>query len=1031
MDDKTVRGDSDFIPSNMNDDATYRGDNTIISSGMNTPNVNAANFDATVRVGNDTISSGVTNDSNAIIGSGFESEQVKDKDTLELNGKQFKQLKAISLDTGEAEIFLVEGEIEGKTQKAVLKLYKGREKPKEDLIQKLRSFKHEDIIKVYDYGFWQDRFGDRFFELMQYAEGGSVLDHAPIKNVKKIKDIVKETINALDFLHNNGIIHRDIKPENLFYKNSNGTDILLADFGISSITDTRVSHHRTTKMGSDLYIAPEGLRSNSLRSSKVTISKSLDYYSLGITLIVAWMGRDKFDKMLADIAGDDNKEDLIATWNDVKELGKIPLPDDMPEEIKTLIKGLTVINEEKRWSHNECTRWLKGEDVPVYKDVLISEYKPFAFDDDKIARTPEEFAQFMQEDEVLAEKYLFRGKITEWLKDAKNNKLAVLVEDLYESEFKKNKKAAVQAAIYLLNPKLPYIADDGTKCNSITELAVVVENDKDEYAKRLKSKDDTMYLFIESRGEKELADYLRSFFKKYKDNDQLAITYVIYALDPTKPFLFQHKKDKNGNTYTLIERDKIKKFAPLMFNQPEESKDYVLSEQIEAWLSFGDDQNTYDWVKYLREEIGKKNRDAMLFAIAVAFDPKMLYAATDGTTCYTKEEFASAMMKNFDKYANILTNENSNFYMWALVKRWDWELNLTKFCFTPKNHKNKLFPYNNNIALMKVIKALGNKIPYVIEGKTFNEPNELLNADSSVKNFVKKELKDLGSKTHAWLSVFFHEDPFVKFNKKGDYEDKLKEYMDFIEKISPDNELTKRYNKAVNSLPKKIQNEKSADIRFQIGRVIAVIIPMIAGILLFRYVYPDGGTTNLPGAFWNLPQWYYLVFGILGVILVFAGGEGGISTGCIGGPIVGAIAGVILYYVFYFVLSSWIITAALIIGVFGYALYTMLQEGTYGDKFLREQLYDMSDKLTFEWEPLAFAFSNKTVFESSRAQKLETYHANRKSAKLTVFMYSAIPSFVFFAVLVLLLSFDKNYDADFAAVKEFIKSIYSTIVNLF
>ena len=560
MDDKTVRGDSDFISSDMNNsDATYRGTNDIISSGFNTPLVNAANMDATVRVSGDVISADVNNGANAYIGSGFSNNDTANQDNFNLNGKIYKLIKPISLTTGEAEIFLVEGEV----GKAVLKLYKDRGKPKDDLIQKLRSFTHEDIIKVYDYGSVPDRFGERFFELMQYCEGGSVLDHSPMKNVKKIKDIVKETINALDFLHKNGIFHRDIKPENLFYKNADGSDILIADFGISSIVDTRVSHHRTTKMGSDLYIAPEGLRTNSLCSSRQTVSKYMDYYSLGITILVAWMGREKFDKMLESIAGDDNTEDVLATWNDVKEAGKIPLPDDMPEEIKTLIKGLTVLTDDKRWGHDECKRWLKGENVPVHKDVLVSEYKPFPFDDDKIALNPEQFAEFMQQDNELAEKYLFRGKITEWLKEAKNNKKAVLVEDIYESEYKKNKKAAVQAVIYLLNPNLPYISDDGTKCETIDELANVVENDVKGYKQKLKSKDDSLYLFIESKGYKDLADDLRKYFKDYKDNDDLAIQYIIYSLNPKKPFRFVHPKDKSGNKETFVQRDELKKLATL------------------------------------------------------------------------------------------------------------------------------------------------------------------------------------------------------------------------------------------------------------------------------------------------------------------------------------------------------------------------------------------------------------------------------------------------------------------------------------
>ncbi|HPN39313.1 MAG TPA: protein kinase, partial [Melioribacteraceae bacterium] len=389
MDDKTVRGDDNFIPSEMNNDSTVRGNNQIISSGFNTPNVNAAAYDSTVRFDQNGYSD--------YIGSGMGAPSQTPQGIYILNNKQYKFIKTISVTTGEADIILVEGE----NGKAVLKIYRDRNKPKLDLIEQLRAIKHDDIIRVYDYGFIPDQFGEKFFELMEFAEGGSVLDCAPINDEKKLKQILKETINAFKFLHEKGIVHCDIKPENLYYRNKNHTDVVIADFGISSIMDTRVKHHITTRKGSDFYIAPEGRQLASLRSNNVKISGAVDYYSLGVTLLVAWMGKSAFEDKIMEIAGIPDKNDyekLFIAWNDLKEKGAIPFPDNMPERIKNLICGLMVLTEDKRWGYDECTRWLKGEDVPVHKDVVYSDYEPFAFDDDKVAYNPEELAVFMQQD---------------------------------------------------------------------------------------------------------------------------------------------------------------------------------------------------------------------------------------------------------------------------------------------------------------------------------------------------------------------------------------------------------------------------------------------------------------------------------------------------------------------------------------------------------------------------------------------------------------------------------------------------------
>jgi len=1021
MDDKTVRGDNNFIPSQVNDDTTYRGDNQIISSGFNTPNVNAAAYDSTVRFDNDNF-----------IGSGFNAPPQAPPGVYILNNKQYKFVKTISVTTGEADILLVEGE----NGKAVLKIYRDRNKPKLDLIEQLRSIKHDDIIRVFDYGFIPDQFGEKFFELMEFAEGGSVLDCAPIKDEKKIKEILKETINAFKFLHEKGIVHCDIKPENLYFRNKNHTDIVIADFGISSIMDTRVKHHITTRKGSDFYIAPEGRQLTSLRSNNVKISGAVDYYSLGVTLLVAWMGKKEFENKIMEIAGLNSKDDyerLYIAWNDLKEKGQIPFPDDMPPRIKTLISGLMVITEDKRWGYDECTRWLKGEDVPVHKDVIYSDYEPFPFDDDKIAYTPEELAVFMQEDMKLAEKYLFRGKIKEWLEKAKNIKLATIIDDIAEELYSDDKKAAVQAAIYAMNKDLPYIAADGeTKCETTTEIGTTIEYNFNDYVDLLQNRNDSLYLYIESKGYGDLAETLYSYYQDFEDNPRLATFYVMYHLNPDMAFTFFHPKDKDGNEYTEVPRDNLQLFTVLFNKYMKEAKETIESQELEAWLSFGDNDYYYDAIKYLREQVGPKNKDSMVVGAAFIFDENLGYTANDRTICKTKLEVASAFMRNFDKYTGILKNDYSYFHMYAWAKNWDRELALTRHSFNFRNHKGKLFPYNEKIALMRVIRALGNEVPFEIEGETFNNPNELLNASSKVKDYVKKELKNLDSKVHAWMSVFFHEDPFAKFAKKGDYEAKLKEYMEFIEKISPNNELTKRYVEARDMIPKAIKKEKALDTRFFIGQGIAMALPVVMAYFLFMYVYPDGGNQYLPGKFWDLPGWYYIIFGILGVIFTFAGGDADLSTGCIGGPIVGAIAGIILYYIFYFVVSSYYITGGLMLILLGYALYDIFKNGnSYTSKDIQDKLFDMSDKLTFEYQPLAFAFSNEDKFDSPRISLLNDYHVRRKQDKIYILKRTVIPILVFFTVLVLLLSFDPKYDPYFVKVGEIIKSIILWIKNLF
>jgi serine/threonine protein kinase len=40
--------------------------------------------------------------------------------------------------------------------------------------------------------------------------------------------IIKTVLNAVQYLHSNGIVHRDIKPENILFRNSNLDSLVLS-----------------------------------------------------------------------------------------------------------------------------------------------------------------------------------------------------------------------------------------------------------------------------------------------------------------------------------------------------------------------------------------------------------------------------------------------------------------------------------------------------------------------------------------------------------------------------------------------------------------------------------------------------------------------------------------------------------------------------------------------------------------------------------------------------------------------------------
>jgi dual specificity tyrosine-phosphorylation-regulated kinase 2/3/4 len=73
--------------------------------------------------------------------------------------------------------------------------------------------------------------------------------------------IAKQVLEALVFIHNQGLIHCDLKPENILIKSYSRCEVKVIDFGSSCY----VTDHLSTYIQSRSYRAPEVMLS--MRSS--------------------------------------------------------------------------------------------------------------------------------------------------------------------------------------------------------------------------------------------------------------------------------------------------------------------------------------------------------------------------------------------------------------------------------------------------------------------------------------------------------------------------------------------------------------------------------------------------------------------------------------------------------------------------------------------------------------------------------------------------------------------------------------------
>jgi eukaryotic-like serine/threonine-protein kinase len=151
-----------------------------------------------------------------------------------------------------------------------------------DFINEVRVFRfeHPNIARVRDCVVEDER----LFLVMNYMPHGNLRQRHPRGTQLSWEEIVlyaKQVADALQCIHDQGVVHRDVKPENMLV-GPNG-EILLADFGIATTSYTWDSRREQQAMGTPAYIAPEQVDAKAVRAS--------DQYALG-AIMYEWLTGD-------------------------------------------------------------------------------------------------------------------------------------------------------------------------------------------------------------------------------------------------------------------------------------------------------------------------------------------------------------------------------------------------------------------------------------------------------------------------------------------------------------------------------------------------------------------------------------------------------------------------------------------------------------------------------------------------------------------------------------------------------------------
>lgn len=146
--------------------------------------------------------------------------------------------------------------------------------------QRLQALSSDHIVKVYDY-FDEN---DTSYYVMEYIDGVSLdqwaKNNGGCLSESRVKDILIQTLDALNIIHASTIWHLDIKPNNIM-RSSNG-NIKLIDFGASKLIDPDASTMTSSAIASTPGYAPL----EQMAGDMASFGPWTDFYALGATLYV-------------------------------------------------------------------------------------------------------------------------------------------------------------------------------------------------------------------------------------------------------------------------------------------------------------------------------------------------------------------------------------------------------------------------------------------------------------------------------------------------------------------------------------------------------------------------------------------------------------------------------------------------------------------------------------------------------------------------------------------------------------------------
>ena len=752
--------------------------------------VRPASLDGTIRVTNTVAPSlgldGTVRADNMYI----QQEDINDNSFL-LKGVKYINLQCLSDNSGEAQVSLVEKDGE----EYVLKIYYPNFNVNKNILRAVLNFDFEMIVRVFDYGKTYVDGKHRYYELMEYLRGGTLSEYKLGGDVDKFRRIALQGAAALAYCHECNILHKDIKPSNFFFRDKEHTELVLGDFGISSMLEKDGKAYKTTQARTPIYAAPEMY--TDVIDGVVEISPAADFYSLGMCLMALWLGGNPMSS---------NERVMMRQ----KSEGRLPHINELPERVRMIVQGLTVVNPINRWGYEQVEEWFEGGSPKVDLSSPFLKYKSFVVDPDKnlVADNIHELVPMLLENEKLAIGYLYNGKIGSWLESCGNEKLSTIVRDIVVNRYPVDQRAGLMSAIYMMEPTYPYKDVKGNLCDDVHSVAISLLSYQKEYGVLLSNPKDPLFLYLESHTKCDV-DRIRSYFTSRDPKSiHVAIMRTVFEIDPEIPLMAKYPSSTIREIVKTFGRETL----------TEDDWHSLTDGRLLSWMYSHEDHMACESLRIMTQD--QPYSSALAYKVLYNLDRESAYDLKGAFTPMQVGELLRERLKNaqylsdkeFQDEMKDMTEIGGRFSYYAQLHGWTEMYNEHNRCFDFKSEENRerLGAYDVKTALYRFCRVLGVTPTYLLPDGTElvdGRSIDLLNNTSQFRNEIRN-----GSFAQ-WMAVFYHEDPFGEFSEEYAYEHTLEEWLMTLGKIDASQPYYKRFVNAREETSNRIKDVRDNWVR--------------------------------------------------------------------------------------------------------------------------------------------------------------------------------------------------------------------------